>query len=70
MLPFMPEPPDTQFSCPGCGAAYTVVRMHAAPVTQEEEIACVICGETLVGRDGRFVLKYFLTDPPTEALSP
>ncbi len=63
----MSEPPDRHFSCPSCGAAYTVVRMDAAPIADEEEIACVICGEALVGRDGGFVLKYFLIDPPPEA---
>lgn len=62
----MSEPPDRQFSCPSCGAAYTVVRMEAAPAADEEQIACVVCGEGLVGRDGRFVLKYFLIDPPTD----
>jgi len=41
--------------------------MDAAPVAGEDEIACIVCGEALTGRDGRFVLKYFLIDPPADA---
>lgn len=67
MFAFMSEPQNAHFTCPSCGAGYTIVRMDAAPASHEEEIVCVICGETLVGRDGRFILKYFLIDPPPEA---
>ena len=48
------------FTCPNCGAFYQVVKVAAGPETDNREIACRACGGPLVGREGKFVLKYFL----------
>jgi hypothetical protein len=48
------------FTCPNCGAFYQVVKVEAGPETDNREIACRACGGPLVGREGKFVLKYFL----------
>jgi len=54
----------TQFVCPTCGAAYKVVRVEAASLEADRPITCRRCGGPLNGREGRFILKYFLTDRP------
>jgi len=43
-----------------CGAFYQVVEVEAGPETDNREIKCRACGGPLVGREGKFVLKYFL----------
>jgi hypothetical protein len=48
------------FTCPNCNALYQVIKVEAGPKTADQEIACGVCGGPLVGRDGKFVLKYFL----------
>ena len=48
------------FTCPNCGAFYQVVEVEAGPETDNREIKCRACGGPLVGREGKFVLKYFL----------
>jgi predicted RNA-binding Zn-ribbon protein involved in translation (DUF1610 family) len=55
----------TQFHCPNCAAQYEVVRADAPPgPTTDREITCLSCGAPLHGREGRFVLKYFLIERP------
>jgi hypothetical protein len=53
-----------QFQCPHCRALYQVIKCEAGPETDDGQIACRACGALLVGRDGQFVLKYFLLRPP------
>ena len=48
------------FTCPNCGAFYQVAKVEAGPETDNREIACRACGGSLLGREGKFVLKYFL----------
>ena len=48
------------FTCPSCQALYQVVKAEARPETDNREITCCACGGPLVGREGKFVLKYFL----------
>jgi hypothetical protein len=48
------------FTCPNCQALYQIVKVEAGPETDLREIVCRACGGPLVGRDGKFVLKYFL----------
>jgi hypothetical protein len=48
------------FTCPNCRALYHVVKAEAGPETDSREIVCRACGRPLAGRDGGFVLKYFL----------
>ena len=48
------------FTCPNCGAFYQLVKAEAGPETDIREITCCACGGPLVGREGKFVLKYFL----------
>jgi hypothetical protein len=55
-----PEP----FACPNCGALYTLVRAEADGTSVSGRLACRSCGGALNGREGRFVLKYFLVDRP------
>jgi len=53
------------FNCPNCGAKYEIVRVEAPPrPTTDREITCVTCGGPLQGRQGAFVLKYFLVERP------
>ena len=52
------------FKCPNCGAFYRVVKTDAGPETVDRQIKCRACGAPLNGRDGQFVLKYFLTWNP------
>jgi hypothetical protein len=48
------------FTCPNCQALYYIVKVEAGPETDSREIVCRACGGPLVGREGKFVLKYFL----------
>jgi hypothetical protein len=40
--------------------------MESPPVEVDEKIACISCGGTLSGREGAFILKYFLVNRPKE----
>jgi hypothetical protein len=48
------------FHCPNCGAFYQVVKVEAGPETVDRNITCCICCGSLDGRDGIFIVKYFL----------
>jgi predicted Zn finger-like uncharacterized protein len=48
------------FTCPHCQALYQVVKAEAGPETADRAAPCRSCGEPLPGREGNFVLKYFL----------
>jgi hypothetical protein len=50
----------TFFHCPDCNALYQVVKTEAGPETVDQEITCRGCGAPWAGREGKFVLKYFL----------
>ncbi len=50
--------------CPNCDAVYQVMRAEAGPESIQRDIPCWRCGGPLPGRDGRFVLKYFLVERP------
>ena len=55
------RPPSfISFNCPNCNALYQVVQAEAGPETVYSEIACRSCSAALPGREGNFVLKYFL----------
>jgi DNA-directed RNA polymerase subunit RPC12/RpoP len=54
---------DQAFKCANCTAEYPVVRVEADP-TKDREITCRKCGGPLVGREGKFILKYFLLRRP------
>ena len=59
----MAQPLPPLFHCSNCRAKYEVVRIEAPPgPTTDREITCVSCGGPLKGRDGKFVLKYFLIE--------
>jgi hypothetical protein len=45
------------FTCPDCQVLYQVVKVEAGPESVFQEVSC---GEPLAGREGNFVLKYFL----------
>jgi predicted Zn finger-like uncharacterized protein len=53
----MPE--TTRFDCPNCAAEYKLVRAEAGPPS-DHQIECRRCGAPLQGREGKFILKYFL----------
>jgi hypothetical protein len=40
------------------------VRVEAESVSANQQLVCRKCGGPLHGRDGRFILKYFLVDRP------
>jgi predicted Zn finger-like uncharacterized protein len=48
------------FTCPKCKALYEIVEVEAGPETTDREVTCQVCGAPLAGREGKFVLKYFL----------
>ena len=50
------------FRCPTCG----IVKVGAGPETVDRQINCRTCGALLVGREGPFVLKYFLLLNPRQ----
>ncbi len=56
------RPPSSfpMFTCPNCNALYQLVKVEAGPESKDGEIPCPACGAPLAGRDGKFVLKYFL----------
>jgi DNA-directed RNA polymerase subunit RPC12/RpoP len=51
-----------RFNCPNCGALYQLIRIEADSVMADRQIECLTCGTPLQGREGRYVLKYFLLD--------
>jgi hypothetical protein len=55
--------PATRFDCPNCDAEYKLVRAEAGP-PPDRQIVCRRCGSPLQGREGNFILKYFLVDRP------
>ena len=57
-----PEPEP--FACPNCGVRYTLVRADADAASVSRQLVCRSCGGLPNGREGRFVLKYFLVDRP------
>ena len=49
------------FTCPNCQALYHVIKTEAGPETTFHEVTCRACGVAqFPGRDGEFVVKYFL----------
>jgi hypothetical protein len=48
------------FNCPNCSALYQVVKVEAGPETIARQLTCRACGGPLLGREGKFVIKYFL----------
>jgi predicted RNA-binding Zn-ribbon protein involved in translation (DUF1610 family) len=60
----MSDPLSVQFNCPNCEAGYEVVRIEEPPRPSDREVTCLSCGGPLHGPEGRFILKYFLTDRP------
>ena len=58
--------PNTQpepFYCSFCRAKYTIVQVEAPPgPTTDRQIECLSCGAPLNGREGAFLLKYFLIE--------
>src|SRR6185312_299088 len=48
------------FTCPTCQALYHIVKVERGPETVDHELACRSCGASLPGREGSFVLKYFM----------
>jgi hypothetical protein len=60
----MPTEPTSIFHCPHCGVAYKVVRVEADPAAAaDDKVLCRNCDGELDGRDGAFILKYFLVGP-------
>jgi predicted Zn finger-like uncharacterized protein len=54
------SPAFNSFSCPNCNAFYDVVKAEAGPETVNRDVNCRSCAANLPGRDGNFVLKYFM----------
>jgi transcription elongation factor Elf1 len=53
------SPAFSPFTCPNCHAL-KIVKVEAGPETENREITCRVCGGPLSGREGNYVLKYFL----------
>ena len=56
--------------CPTCKGRYKLVRAEAGPETLNGTIECYYCGGPLIGREGQFVLKYFVADQPRKQAKP
>jgi predicted Zn finger-like uncharacterized protein len=69
MVGSMPEhASSSSFHCPACGAEYKIVRMEVESAeTSDAEVQCRNCGGALDGRDGAFILKYFLVGTPKKS---
>jgi hypothetical protein len=50
----------SRFQCPNCGAPYQIVHVEADAASVDRALTCLCCDAPLQGREGRFVLKYFL----------
>jgi hypothetical protein len=48
------------FRCPNCKALYDVVKVERGPETVDRDLSCRSCGALLPGREGNFILKYFM----------
>jgi hypothetical protein len=59
----MPGGRLASFICP----QYQVVKAEAGPETVDRAVPCRSCGEPLPGREGDFVLKYFLLRQASQA---
>jgi hypothetical protein len=55
-----------EFNCPQCGALYKLIRVEAPPSSDEREITCRNCGAVLQGREGPYILKYFMVNRPKQ----
>jgi transcription elongation factor Elf1 len=49
-----------RFCCPNCGTLYTVVPVEPDDSSDDCDVACMVCGLALPGREGGLVRKYFL----------
>jgi hypothetical protein len=52
--------PFKSFTCPNCQALYQIVKVEAGPESVFQDVPCRVCDAPLAGREGKFVLKYFL----------
>jgi hypothetical protein len=61
---FMAVKGRESFICPNCHALYRIVRaeveVEVGRETVDREITCQACGGPLPGREGRFVIRYFM----------
>jgi hypothetical protein len=53
-------PAVKMFTCPNCQALYQVVKVERGPETVDRDVTCRSRGAPLPGREGNFVLKYFM----------
>jgi len=58
------------FHCPTCNGGYKLVRAEADRHSFNGTIECYYCGGPLIGREGQFVLKYFVADQPRKRAKP
>jgi hypothetical protein len=66
----MPVTEATPFDCPNCGAQYKLVRVETNETLPDQQLTGRKCRAPLHGREGWFVLKYFLVDRPRRVLGP
>jgi hypothetical protein len=52
------------FHCPTCQGQYKLVRAEADGQSFNGTIECYYCDGPSIGREGQFVLKYFVADQP------
>jgi hypothetical protein len=53
-------PLKANFTCRNCEALYQLVREEARPESRDRQVTCLACGAQFPGREGKFILKYFL----------
>jgi len=58
------------FNCPTCNGRYRIVRAEADSRSFIGTIECYYCGGPLTGREGNFVLTYFVADKPRTQAKP
>jgi hypothetical protein len=55
------------FRCPGYQARYKIARVTVEPGDAYHPIRCKVCGGPLAGTEDSGMLKYFLTDRPSQS---
>ena len=60
----MSQSHQTDFTCPGCGARYKVVRVKAEAGRPHRPVQCLVCKKPLAASDGENILKYFMSIGP------
>jgi hypothetical protein len=60
LVAHMPKGGFKFFTCPNCKSLYEVIKTEVASGTDNRDKTRCACGSSFAGREGKFVLKYFI----------